>query len=306
MPRLLAAVVVLLAVLLVPLPGRAWGASGHRIVARIAAKNLSPVARQKVRAILGVSDAGLEASMANASIWPDRIDKGATGTERWHFVNVPVFSPFSLAGLCGGGECVTSQIEDMARRLRTNQSGFTLAAKPIPPRPMTQQELAFLIHLVGDVHQPLHAVVNGDRGGNCVFLTKPLVNGTDKTDQLHGVWDNNEVLSVMKLHGNTEAQTASALFQRFKNGAVVDQRDPDDWARESHALALAAVYKKLNISVHTAGRGQCATNIQKVTITPSYLTDNVAAVETRLMEGGIRLSNMINDICTGSGCKANP
>src|SRR5262245_35555743 len=131
MPRLLAAVLVLLTVILIPVSGQAWGASGHRIAARIAAKNLSPAARQKVRAILGVSEACLEGSMANASIWPDRIDKEATGTDRWHFVNVPVFSPFSLAGVCGGGECVTSKIEDMARRLRTNQSGFMLESKPI-------------------------------------------------------------------------------------------------------------------------------------------------------------------------------
>jgi hypothetical protein len=306
MRQLLVAVAILIALVFVPAQVQTWGTSGHRIVARIAAKNLSSVARLKVRTILDVSDAGLESSMANASVWPDRIDKGLTGTDRWHFVNVPVFSPFSLNGVCTAGECVTAQIDDMARRLRTNQTGFMLDEKPIPFRPMTQQQLAFLIHFVGDIHQPMHAVANGDRGGNCVLLTKPLVNGINKTDQLHGVWDNDQVTSVLRLHGNSEAQTASALFQRFKSGAAVTQGDAADWARESHRIALDAVYKKLDIPPHTAAFGQCATNIQKVTVTPGYLAGNASTVERRLMEGGIRLSRILNDICSGSGCKANP
>ena len=296
--------IALAAFLLIPAPTQTWGASAHRIVARVAARNLSPVARQKVRAILAVSDTSLENSMANASVWPDRIDKRATGTDRWHFVNVPPFSPFSLSGMCGGGECITAKVDDMARRLRTNQTDFALDTKPIPFRPMTQQELAFLIHLVADIHQPLHAAANGDRGGSCVLLAEPLVNGPNVTDQLHGIWDHNVVSTAMA--GRTEAQMVALLFQRFKSGAVVTQGDAADWARESHRIALDAVYKKLNIPQHEAPPGQCARNIQRVTVTSEYLASNGTTVERRLLEGGIRLSRVLNDVCSGAGCKANP
>ena len=80
--------------------GFAWGAQGHRVVARIAAKHLSQLARTKLAAILGTNDAGLDAAMAQAATWPDDIDKTKTGTRNWHFIDVPVSKPFSTAGLC--------------------------------------------------------------------------------------------------------------------------------------------------------------------------------------------------------------
>jgi hypothetical protein len=303
------AFLVVVATLLTPRPGHAWGRQGHRIVARIAAKNLLQTTREKLRAILGVSNAGLENAMANASIWPDLIDRVATGTERWHFINVPISSPFSVAGLCTAGECVIAQIENMQNRLQNNLTGFTLQAPPHPPRTMTSQQLAFLIHFVGDIHQPLHAVVNGDRGGNCVGLTKPLAHaGTTipDTTNLHSAWDIDEVLAAMKTHNSSEAATATVLFQRFKNGAAVTQATPTDWARESSDLARSLVYQTLKIPNHSAAPGKCANGIKPVSITTTYLNNNIAAVEQRLMQAGIRLSSILNEICKGTGCKAKP
>jgi hypothetical protein len=157
--------------LLMTVPSFSWGQEGHRIVAKIAAKNLSPDARTKIAAILGINETGVEAAMADAATWPDEINKQATKTGNWHFVNVPVTSAFSVGTLCAAHDCVIDRIQEMSDRLRTNQAGFMLAAAPNPPRPMTSQELAFLIHLVGDVHQPLHSANDGDRGGNCDNLT---------------------------------------------------------------------------------------------------------------------------------------
>src|SRR6185436_7460936 len=166
-------VLALIAALLAPQPGYAWGREGHRIVARIAARNLWQATRDKLRAILGVTtDAALENAMATAAVWPDRLARAATGTARWHFINVPISAPFSTAGNCANHQCVIDQIENMRTRLHDNQKGFALLAPPDPPRSMTSQELAFLIHFVGDVHQPLHAAWNGDRGGGCVPLAK--------------------------------------------------------------------------------------------------------------------------------------
>lgn len=299
-------VIILLTALLAPQPGWAWGRQGHRIVARIAARSLSPEARVRLRAILGTPDAELETTMAVASIWPDLIDRKGTGTSNWHFVDVPVFSPFSTAGLCGKGDCVIDRIEEMRRRLQTNQRGFRLLQAPDPPRAMTSQELAFLIHFVGDVHQPLHAAANGDRGGNCIGLTGALTHadGSAPTDNLHAVWDTDVVLAVMQMHGN-ESRTAAALLQKSRSGTAVPQTSPLEWARESNALAKT-IYQQLGIRARTAPPGQCAQGLPRVSITQKVLAGHVADAEQRLMRAGIRLSTMLNEMCRGDGCMAQP
>ena len=195
----------------------------------------------------------------------------------------------------------------MRDRLQTNKTGFMLQQAPSPLRPMTSQELAFLIHFVGDIHQPLHAATDGDRGGNCVNLTNPLVHadGSQPTTELHAAWDADEVLAVFKKLGNEDA-TARALFQRFKMGAHVQQLTAIDWTRESNDLAKTAIYQKLHLPNHTAPAGQCAIGIAKVSVGQAYLDGNVADVEQQLMRAGIRLSNVLNQICAGNGCQANP
>ena len=300
---------VLIGALVLPQPVLAWGQQGHRIVARIAAKRLLQSTRDKLRIILGVSDAALENAMASAAVWPDLLDRQATGTSKWHFINVPISAPFSTAGACDGGDCVIGQIENMQRRLRENVPGFRLLAPPRPPRPMTSQELAFLIHFVGDLHQPLHAAVNGDLGGGCVDLATPLVHpGTTipDTTNLHIAWDVDTVVAAMKSHKNNERAMATALFQRVKQGAGITQGTPVDWARESSDLARSLVYQKLKIPNHSAPLGACAANITPVSISNAYLKDNVPVVERRLMEAGVRLGNVLNDICGGTGCRGMP
>jgi hypothetical protein len=298
--------VMLLAVLLTARLAAAWGREGHRVVARIAARNLNQNARKKVAVILATNDAGLEAAMAAASTWPDEIDKRQTGTELWHFIDVPITVPFSVSGLCPNHNCVLDRIDEMQNRLATNAKGFKLATPPSPPRPMTSQEMAFLIHFIGDVHQPLHAATDGDRGGNCVGLVHPIVHsdGT-KTTELHRVWDVDEVLATAKALGS-ENSIVAALFQRFKNGAQVPQLTPTDWAQESNDLAKKDIYQKLHLPNHTAPPGQCATGIAKIDVGQPYLAGNVADVETQLMRAGVRLSNVINQMCAGTGCNAKP
>jgi hypothetical protein len=284
-----------------------WGREGHRVVALVAAKNLSAAARAKVASILRTNDAGLEAAMAAAATWPDEINKQATGTADWHFIDASVTLPFAVGTLCAGHNCVIDQILDMQNRLQNNRTGFKLSSVPSPARPMTSQELAFLIHFIGDIHQPLHAATDGDRGGNCLNLTSPLTHsdGSRPTTQLHAAWDVDEVIAVFAALGDENA-TATALFQRFKTGNTVPQLTPVVWAHESYDLARRDVYQKLNLPNHTAPANTCAPGIAKVTVTQTYLDGNKADVELQLMRAGIRLSNVLNQICAGSGCQVNP
>ena len=306
-PRTLRALCLAIAILLLAVsPIWSWGRDGHRIVARIAARNLKPEARKKLAAILGTNDAGLENAMAAASTWPDEINKSKTGTFDWHFVDIPVTEPFAVGSLCAKHDCIIDRIEEMADRLRTNRGGFTLAARPDPPRPGTSREVAFLIHFVGDIHQPLHGSDNSDRGGNCENLQNPMIHadGT-RTTVLHGVWDVDEVLTVMRVLGDEQA-TAAALFQRFKNGAQVPQATVLEWTRESNQLARENIYQKLRIPKYTAPLGQCPVNVAKLAIDQAYLDSNEKIVEERLLRAGIRLSNLLNEVCAGGGCQAGP
>ena len=243
--------------------------------------------------------------MADAALWPDQIDRTQTGTAAWHFINASIATPFSTTGLCPSHNCVIDRIDEMQTRLRTNKKGFKLVTKPSPNRPMTSREVAFLIHFVGDIHQPLHASSNGDRGGNCGPLSHAIDHGTFSTTNLHGAWDLDEVDSVLAVLGD-QSQTAAALFQRVQDGAVVDQRTPVDWAHESNDLAKTNVYRKLNIPNSSLPAGTCPVGLPAVDVDQTYLDSNVADVEQQLMRAGIRLAGVLEEICAGTGCKANP
>ena len=142
-------------------PAWAWFNEGHEIVAVIAADELTPTARSHVAQILGVPDDthSVEKAMAAASIRPDtEFREQDRTTAPWHYIDICLQdTKQDLAARCPQGNCVTAKIDDYARRLRDGNYDKWGAAG----------DLAFLIHFVGDIHQPLHAVTDADRGGTC-------------------------------------------------------------------------------------------------------------------------------------------
>ena len=157
----------------------AWGVEGHQIVAHIAARELTSAARVQVQDLLG-GDA--EGAMVEVSTWADEIQRARPNTAPWHFVDIPIGSAGYDPGRdCRSDRCVVAQIE----REKT-----ILADRQLVP-PVRAEALRFLIHFVGDLHQPLHAVDNGDRGGNEVRVSigRRQIN-------LHAVWDTALVQSL--------------------------------------------------------------------------------------------------------------
>jgi hypothetical protein len=136
-------------------------AEGHEIVAVIAADDLTPTAIPHVAQILGVpASTGLvEKAMAAASIRPDtEFREEDRSTASWHYIDICLQdNQHDLPARCPSGDCVTAKIDEYARRLRDRDYDKWGAAG----------DLAFLIHFVGDIHQPLHAATNADRGGTC-------------------------------------------------------------------------------------------------------------------------------------------
>ena len=137
-----------------PLPALAWGAEGHEIVAAIALRELTPAARLQVARLLGS-----EAMLVHDSNWADEVRDQRPDTGPWHYVDIPLDAPGYDAGRdCGGDACVVAQISHDLHVLGNARVSAGQRA----------EALRFLVHFVADIHQPLHAVDNADKGGNGV------------------------------------------------------------------------------------------------------------------------------------------
>jgi hypothetical protein len=150
----------------------AWGAIGHRVTGAIADDNLDGVARAHVRMILG------EETLAQASTWPDEQRSNPSEfwqktASPWHYVTVPNGVPYTTALAPAEGDAVTA-LNRFAATLRD------------PHASLDDKRLAlrFTVHIIGDLHQPLHAGRPGDHGGNLVTVT-----WFGKPTNLHAVWD---------------------------------------------------------------------------------------------------------------------
>jgi hypothetical protein len=230
----------LIGTILLSYPAWAWFAEGHEIVAIMAADDLTPTARARVAQILGApaDTLSVEKAMAAASIRPDtefREEDGSTAL--WHFIDICLQdSEQDLPERCPHGNCVTAKIDEYARRLRDGNYDKWSAAG----------DLAFLIHFVGDIHQPLHAATNADRGGTC-----QLVNVAPAEENLHHAWDDAVVVVLEKELGTNEpAATARKLERLYPARSDQITWKPGSSAQiawESHQLAGIEVYRGLGI-----------------------------------------------------------
>jgi hypothetical protein len=224
---------VLLTLLLAPFPAQAWGPRGHQVVAHIAAMNLTPKARAAVAEILG-GDA--EAMMALSANWADEIRDARPQTAPWHYVNLEINGDmrYSPSRDCRGGECVVAQI---ARQETVLKGGVASLRK--------QEALKYLIHFVADVHQPLHAADNRDRGGNRIQMRW---HGQRIT--LHHFWDDEMVAAL----GRNPREIARAIDQgtpRLQKLQLAGG-SPVMWAEMSASIARTTIYPEL-------GRGRTPT-----------------------------------------------
>lgn len=217
--------IILLAALAVPLPAFAWGVEGHEIVAEIALHELTPAARAQVAALLGS-----DAMLVHEANWADEVREQRPETGHWHFVDIPLDAPgYDAARDCVGGDCVVAQIAN-TRAILANPSS-SLGAR--------QAALRFLVHLVADVHQPLHDEDNNDHGGNAVHVGEGRGRPT-----LHHVWDTTVVESlgtnVDTVAGDIEHSITAEQRKAWENSA------PIEWANEAHAIARDVIYPRFH------------------------------------------------------------
>lgn len=292
---------------------QAWGCKGHQTVAYLAEKHLTPEARQMVDALLRdnpidpqlkryCGNVGMDA-MADASTWADDYRSLHAETGPWHFIDIPLGEPSKdVEHFCGAGGCVTQAIEKQLAILKDkNASGETRA-----------MALRFVIHFVGDLHQPLHATTNDDRGGNCVAVKylrrNPREHNGNYSPNLHHIWDTEIVERDMQ--GADPAEYADMLEAQFadsfagweKSGVQVNA-----WALESHARAVSTVYGALQVKVGAEPDVQVKTCADDNNIGQRMLNKHIAVdanyqdvaaqvAEERLAQAGIRLAMILNEV----------
>jgi len=251
----------LLALLCAGLPALAWGPEGHDLVARIAETQLTAAARARVAEILGPGS-----TMVSVSSWADQIRRSRPETGPWHYVDIPINKPgLDMARDCPKGNCVIAAIAAMRAKLRD----------PAVAPEQRREALMFVIHFVGDMHQPLHSSDDGDRGGNdvrIVFEGRP--------GNLHGLWDSG-LLSRMGTEDSLFAKLSAASARRRKKLA---KGTVSDWAEQAHKLAQQVVYGKLP----KAPPGS------PLVIRADYERRADAVIEVQIERAGARLAAVLN------------
>lgn len=264
---------------------QAWNATGHMVVAAIAEANLTPVARAESARLLKI-DATLAGSDDFVAVgpWADEIRNERKETGSWHFKDIYFRADGKPAQNKPDEINVVTKIQEFTKILADK-------SKPDAERAMA---LRFLIHFVGDVHQPLHAtsresdaLPNGDRGGNDFHILPP--DGAEKGPKnLHSLWDggagllqyypSDEVRGV----AIAEARVLMATLPR-KSLAKADDANPDDWAQESFEAAKKTVYD----------------TPENAAPSPEYIERARALAARRLALAGYRLGDLVNKALGG-------
>ena len=254
-----------------------WGGQGHRLVGLIAAERLTPAARAEVRRLLDGQ------TLADVSSWADTIRSDQQQTYGWHFLNIPPDAAGydrdrdcpRAAGVVEGSrsdrwrDCAVDRILFWEQRL----ADVTL------DRADRATALKFIVHFIGDLHQPFHTLGVG-RGGNDVevrvFGDANCADGGEKPFpcNLHSVWDGRLIA-----HRKLDDRAYLAKLQKL----IVDRRvaaaptgTPAEWAEQSWRLSKQALVAP-------------GTNIDE-----AYYRRHIDAIDERIALAGVRLAAVLN------------
>lgn len=242
--------------LLLNVPARAWGVTGHRVVGLVAQNHLKKSAKRKISTILQCN------SLAEVANFMDDVksDTAYNHTHDWHWVTIPQGQTYEQSQKNPKGDIIM-KIEELTA---------TLKAGNLAPA-QEAEHLKFLIHLVGDLHQPLHAGDRDDQGGNRVRVT-----WFGQNSNLHRVWDSDMI------EGKQLSYSDLAGFLNEPSKAQIKQ-----WQAKS-TVEWAAVSQSLLPQVYTIPADN------KLGYRYSY--ENFDTVQTVLMQAGIHLAGLLNEI----------
>jgi len=233
-----------------------WGQIGHRTIGHIADGMLTKKARKNVRRVLG------NETLAEVSTWMDEVrsDDAFDYATTWHYCTIPDGMTYETAPKQEGGDVIWA-IEKIIEELKTGD--LTLEEE--------QTNLKFLVHLVGDIHQPLHVGNGKDRGGNDV---KVQWFGNDTN--LHSVWDTKMIDGKQYSYTEFANWINHADKQQISKWQSATVRE---WAMESMS------YREQVYTLPWQGR-----------LSYRYSYENFDVVKLRVQQAGVRLAGVINEI----------
>jgi hypothetical protein len=229
----------------------AWGTDGHHVIAIIAQSQLTPKAKAEVDRLLALEPG---ATMTSVSTWADEHRNPSSAP--WHYVNFPRGNcVFDEQRDCPDGNCVVGAIKRQLQVLGSNSAdGAKLNA------------LKYVVHFVGDVHQPLHAGFLDDKGGNKYQLQAFM-----KGSNLHAVWDSGLIRNL-----NEGPESIAARVQKLTDGMPVGNLDPVNAAEESCGIvSLKGFYPERLVEM-------------------PYIQRYTPVLERRLAAAGARLAGILN------------
>lgn len=287
----------------------AWGVDGHKIIAAIAWDYLTPAAKKQVIEILGQDKDTLTANnFVDIAPWADAYRDNARpdgaayiGTREWHFVDTPLATTdedsdishaidkicpsVKIAGVASVGapahDCVTNKIVQFAHEL---QDTSTSSEERI-------FALKFIVHFVGDVHQPFHAIDNNDKGGNCVWVA---THENGKPLPLHAFWDS---VTVKQLENQaTPREYAHKLSKKIEKMDYMPWASgyAKDWATESFKIGKETAYGTLGVDPMP----NCDTEnkTSPILLSKEYQNNADEIAQSQLEKGGIRLAAVLNGV----------
>lgn len=280
--RRLGAVAALTLLALAPTWCHAWGQEGHAIVAEIAQRRLTPAAAAAVAKLQG------GASLASVASWPDDVRGERKGDFNLHFVDMPrgvhEYDEKAFCAPSEKGDCVVNALRRAQQNLRC-----------APAEETRREALRYVVHFVGDLHQPLHAT--GDlEGGNGFKVHGSLHGETCKgacaleSGNLHSLWDSGLIRRTVWNWGAYVDRLEKTLLatQDFDLKSGGDQ--PADWAMQSHAV------------------GELVWNDQLIpadgTIDDAYYAAVLPMLDQQLALGGLRLARLLNETFAPGSCSA--
>jgi len=261
----------------------AWGPQGHRTVGAIADELLASEARAAVRELLAddrdkFDQTSGRMTLASVSVWADEIRGTPADRPRWHYDDMPLCGGTPKARYCPRGQCNSEQIKRLTA---------VLADSRAPPR-ARNEALKWLVHLVADLHQPLHAADNADHGGNDVQVALAGVRTRGRMS-LHRAWDNELVRLALHTRGSQQPPGDVAVLagEARRLAADAGQGTPDSWALESNNLARNVAYTFAGFACNRVPPGIVVLDAQ-------YQQDAQAIVHERLLLAGARLAALLN------------
>jgi hypothetical protein len=238
----------------------AWGREGHQIIAAIAEDHLDETTKVMIQSLIGNNH------LYSIAPWADDVRRERPETKTWHYVNIPLGGEYNPVRDCAAPKsCVVEEIDHFLKVLTDRQAS----------RDQRAEALKFLVHFVGDIHQPMHAVKE-EAGGNGIhvsFLESTRCGPYECS--LHGAWDTSMILHTgMNRDEYVQHEEELIKADRLEKHMV---GTPVQWANESVHLAQAAWVA------------------DGTSLDDNYYQKEIKIVNTQMALAGLRLANLLND-----------